>query len=109
MEIGMTEKPDLSGGGFALAVTWEAKPGEGDAVATLLSRMAEAVRSNEPGTLVFHPHRSPENDHGFFLYELYRNEAAFDAHRETPHFKSIVQEQALPKLVRRERQPFKPL
>jgi len=104
----MSEKPNLSGGTFALAVTWEAKPGEGENVARLLSRMAEAVRADEPGTLVFQPHRSPENDHVFFLYELYRDEAAFTAHQQTPHFKSIVLEQALPKLARRERLQFKP-
>lgn len=103
----MTDKPNLSSGTFALAVTWEAKPGEADQVAALLSRMAEAVRS-EPGTLVFLPHRSKENEHVFFLYELYRDEAAFTAHQQTQHFKTIVLEQALPKLARRERTPFMP-
>jgi quinol monooxygenase YgiN len=104
----MAEKPNLSSGTLALAVTWEAKPGEGDRVAELLARMADAVRRAEPGTLVFLPHRSPENDHVFFLYELYADEAALAAHQQTPHFKSIVLEQALPKLARRERLRFAP-
>jgi quinol monooxygenase YgiN len=92
----------------ALAVTWEARAGEGDAVADILRRMAAAVRS-EPGTLRFEPHRSPSNDHLFFLYELFADEPAFAAHQQTEHFKSLVLEQGLPRLVRRERVPFTPL
>jgi quinol monooxygenase YgiN len=94
-------------GSFALSVTWEAKPGEGDAVAEILHQMAEAVRS-EPGTLLFWPHRSKDNDHVFLLYELYVDEAAFTAHQQTPHFKSLIVGQALAKLARRERVPFVP-
>lgn len=92
----------------ALAVTWEARAGEADAVADILRRMAVAVRS-EPGVLRFEPHRSPSNDHVFFLYELFVDEAAFAAHQQTDHFKSLVIEQGLPRLVRRERLPFTPL
>ena len=103
----MAEKLNLSSGTLALAVTWEAKPGEGDRVAELLARMADAVHS-EPGTLAFLPHRSPENEHAFFLYERFVDDAAFAAHQQTPHFKSIVLEQALPRLARRERVRFMP-
>jgi quinol monooxygenase YgiN len=91
----------------ALAVTWEARAGEADAVADILRRMALAVRS-EPGTLRFEPHRSPSNDHVFFLYELFADEAAFAAHQQTPHFKDLIVGQGLPRLVRRERVPFTP-
>jgi quinol monooxygenase YgiN len=91
-----------AGGRLALAVTWEAKEGEAEAVADILWRMARAVTS-EPGTLLFWPHRSPSNDRIFFLYELYVDEAAFQAHQQTEHFKDLVLGQALPKLARRER------
>ena len=37
-------------GTIALAVTWEAKPGQADAVADVLNRMTSAVRAAEPGT-----------------------------------------------------------
>jgi quinol monooxygenase YgiN len=93
---------------IALAVTWEARAGEADAVADILRRMALAVRS-EPGTLRFEPHRSASNDHVFFLYELFADDAAFVAHQQTPHFKDLIVEQGLPRLVRRERVPFTPL
>ncbi|WP_178133222.1 putative quinol monooxygenase [Vineibacter terrae] len=96
-------------GSLALAVTWEARRGEADAVADILRRMASAVRQKEPGVLRFEPHRSPADDHVFFLYELFVDQAAFEAHQQTEHFKSLVVEQGLPKLARRERTPFTPL
>lgn len=95
-------KSSAPAGELALAVTWEAKPGEADAVADILRRMASAVKA-EPGTLLFWPHRSTTDDHVFFLYELYTDEAALAAHQQTEWFKSLVLGQALPKLARRER------
>jgi quinol monooxygenase YgiN len=101
-------KPPVSGT-VALAVTWEAKPGEAEAVAATLERMAAAVRASEPGTLLFRPHRSPDNDHLFFLYELFVDQAAFEAHQNTPHFQTLILGEAVPRLARRERVPFAPL
>jgi quinol monooxygenase YgiN len=94
-------------GHLALAVTWEAKEGEADAVADVLRRMANAVKS-EPGTLLFWAHRSPSNDRLFFLYELFADDAAFAAHQETGSFKTLIVGEALPKLARRERVQFIP-
>jgi len=95
-------------GRLALAVKWEAKEGEGEAVADLLRRMAGAVAS-EPGTLLFWVHRSPANEREFFLYELFADDAAFAAHQQTEHFQTLVLGEALPKLVKRERVQFVPL
>jgi len=94
-----------AGGKLALATTWEAKPGE--AVAGILQQMAQGANS-EPGTLVFWPHRSAANDHVFFLYELFADDAAFAAHQQTEHFKRLVLGEALPKLAKRERLQFAP-
>src|SRR5262245_52318603 len=95
------------GGRLVLAATWEAKEGEAEAVADILGRMANAVKS-EPGTLLFWPHRSSSNDRVFFIYELFADDAAFKAHQQTEHFKSLVVGQAQPKLARRERVQFMP-
>jgi len=103
-----TKQSPLATGTVALAVTWEAKPGEANAFADILARMAKAVEA-EPGTLAFLPHRSPANDHIFFLYERFTDEAAFAAHQKTEHFQTLVLDQGLPKLARRERLPFTPL
>lgn len=104
----LTKSSVPAGGRLALAVTWEAKEGEADAVADILRRMATAVKS-EPGTLLFWPHRSSSNDRLFFLYELYADDDAFAAHQQTEHFKTLILGQAVPKLARRERVQFKPL
>jgi len=95
-------------GQLALAVTWEAKDGEQDTIASVLTRMAEAVQA-EPGTLMFWTHRSTENDRIFFLYELYTGEDALAAHQQTEWFKKLVLGEALPRLARRERMYFKPM
>ena len=96
------------GGQVALAATWQAKAGEAEAVADILRRMADAVKS-EPGTLLFWPHGSSSDDRVFFLYELFADDAAFAAHQQTEHFKTLVVGEALPKLERRERVQFTPL
>ena len=103
----LTKAAAPAAGRLALAATWEAKDGEGDAVADILRRMADAVKS-EPGTLLFWPHRSPSNDRLFFLYELFADEAAFAAHQQTDAFKTLVVGEALPKLARRERVQLTP-
>jgi quinol monooxygenase YgiN len=104
----LTKGSAPAAGRLALAVTWEAKEGEAEAVADILRRLAGAVKS-EPGTLLFWPHRSSANDRLFFLYELYVDEAAFAAHQQTDHFKDLVLGQALPRLARRERVQFIPI
>jgi quinol monooxygenase YgiN len=104
----LTKSSVPAGGRLALAVTWEAKEGEADAVADILRRMAIAVKS-EPGTLLFWPHRSSSNDRLFFLYELYADDDAFAAHQQTEHFKTLILGQAVAKLARRERVQFKPM
>jgi quinol monooxygenase YgiN len=103
----LTKSAAPASGRLALAATWEAKEGEADAVADILRKMATAVKS-EPGTVIFWPHRSSSNDRLFFLYELFADEAAFEAHQQTEHFKSLVVGQALPKLARRERVQLMP-
>ncbi len=59
--------------------------GKGDALAALLTEQAAAVRSAEPGCLVYRPHRSTKDPELFVFYEAYVDEAAFDAHRNAPH------------------------
>jgi quinol monooxygenase YgiN len=104
----LTKASAPAGGRLALAVTWVAREGEAEAIADVLRRMASAVKA-EPGTLLFWPHRSPSNAGEFFLYELFADAAAFAAHQQTDHFKTLVIGEALPKLARRERVQFMPL
>jgi len=90
---------------FVVTAFWEASPGEEDAVAAILFRFAPQVRE-EPGVESFVIHRSRTEPAKFFFYEVFKDEAAFAAHQQTAHFKSLVAGQALPKLAKRERAQY---
>ena len=68
-----------------------AAPGKGDALAALLTEQARVVRANEPGCLVYRPHRSTRDADAFLFYETYADDAAFEAHRKAPHLASFRQ------------------
>jgi quinol monooxygenase YgiN len=89
-------------GGLAISAFWEAREGEADAVADILTRFAPQARQ-EPGMKLFMVHRAIANPAQFLFYELFEDRAAFQAHQETPHFKSLVLGEGLPRLNRRER------
>jgi quinol monooxygenase YgiN len=71
-------------GNVALFAEFTAKPGQGDAVAELLLGLTELVRT-EPGCVIFDPHRREANTDEFFVYEVYRDAAAFQAHITAPY------------------------
>ncbi|WP_316160548.1 putative quinol monooxygenase [Bradyrhizobium sp. SZCCHNRI20481] len=92
----------VSGGGLLVVAQWEARAGEADRVAEILSRfLPEAQR--EPGAKLFLISRAKDNPAQFLFYELFRDEAAFKAHQDSDHFKTYIAGQALPLLARRER------
>jgi quinol monooxygenase YgiN len=92
----------VSGGGLLVVAQWEAKEGQADRIADILSRfLPEAQR--EPGAKMFLISRAKENPAQFLFYELFRDEAAFKAHQESAHFKVYIAGEALPLLARRER------
>ncbi|HMG21042.1 MAG TPA: putative quinol monooxygenase [Kofleriaceae bacterium] len=62
-----------------------AAKGKGDALAALLTEQAAAVCAAEPGCVVYRPHRSTRDPDVFVFYEVYADDAAFDAHRKAPH------------------------
>jgi len=95
----------VSGGGLLVVAQWEARDGDADRVAEILSRfLPEAQR--EPGAQLFLISRAKDNPAQFLFYELFRDEAAFKAHQESDHFKTFIAGQALPLLARRERMQY---
>jgi quinol monooxygenase YgiN len=92
--------------GFVVAVTIEAREGEGDAVAALIAQLVAPTLA-EPGVKLFIPYRSPDNPLLFFIFELYVSEDGWRAHQESPHFKALIP-QLLPRAARRERIPYVP-
>ncbi len=62
-----------------------AAKGKGDALAALLKEQVAVVRKTEPGCLVYRPHRSTKDPELFIFYEQYKDDAAFETHRKSPH------------------------
>jgi quinol monooxygenase YgiN len=87
---------------YVVVATWTAKPGEEDAVQTALRALVAATRA-EPGNLVYQAHRDPADPRVFMIYEQYVDEAAFQAHATSPHFREHALENAVPRLQARER------
>lgn len=90
-------KTDLS-----FTVEWEAKPDEVEALVGIIQR-ALPLFEREPGVKVVRIHQSMKEPTRFFFYEIFADQAAYEAHLETEHFKKMILGEAVPKLVRRER------
>jgi quinol monooxygenase YgiN len=89
-------------GKLAFTVVWEARDGEADAAADIIARFAPEARK-EPGVELLMVNRSSSNPAQFLFYEVFSSAAAYEAHQQTPHFKSLIVEQGLPLLSKRER------
>lgn len=74
---------------IAVIATLRAQPGKGDALADALRRVAQKVRSDEPGCSYYQPCRSREEPDLTRVLEVYDSPEAIDAHRETPHFAEL--------------------
>lgn len=88
---------------LVLAAYYFGKPGTGDEIEANLRRMAPLVKEHEPGCALYQASRSQENPDNFLLYEHYVDQAALDVHRETSHFKEIIEGTIVPLLEKRER------
>jgi len=95
----------VSSGGLLVVAQWEARDGEADRVAEILSRFLPEAQQ-EPGAKLFLISRAKDNPAQFLFYELFRDEAAFKAHQDSDHFKTYIAGQALPLLARRERMQY---
>lgn len=92
-----------------LLARYRVQPGQGDAVEAALQKMAVAVARDEPGCLLYRAARSVDEPDVFVLYEEYENEAALLAHRETPHFRDLIEGTVVPMLAAREREVLVPV
>ena len=54
-------------------------------------------------------HQSVDDPQVFLVYETFENEAAFKAHFETNHFKTIVEPELVPIVSKRERTTYRSL
>jgi quinol monooxygenase YgiN len=95
-------------GRLAFTVMWQVRDGEADAAADIIARFAPEARK-EPGLELLMINRCATNPGQFLFYEVFKDEAAFVAHQETPHFRTMILEEALPLLSKRERVQYVPL
>src|SRR4051812_46779954 len=95
--------------GYVVAAHWRAKDGAQDRVAEIVEELGPLSRA-EPGNRFYQAQRPPEDPQHFFLYEIYDDEAAYQAHMDTEHFTRLVKEEAIPDLLEsREREFFETL
>ena len=77
---------------FAIVVTFKLKPGTADAFRPIILENAEASVRDEPGCHQFQVLHSEGDPETIILYEVYDDAAAFEAHKQTPHFAKFDQE-----------------
>jgi quinol monooxygenase YgiN len=82
-----------------LAVIWMAKTGRETETAQLFSKLTEESRK-EPGCAMYQVHRHKTEPRRFFIYEQYKDDAALEAHRASPHFLQHAKKE-LPKVAER--------
>ena len=97
-----------SEGRLAFTVTWEVRDGEEKAAADIIARFAPEARK-EAGLELLMVNQCATDPTRFLFYEVFKDAAAFEAHQETPHFKAMILEDALPRLSKRERVQYVPL
>ena len=91
-----------------LAVTWMAKVGYESDVAVIFEKLTAESRK-EPGCLMYQVHKHKTDARRFFIYEQYKDDAALEAHRTSPHFLQLAKKD-LPKIAdRTEGHLFEPL
>ena len=74
---------------FVVAATWTAKEGEAQRVLDVIRELTPLSRAEE-GNLYYQAQVNPAEPGVFFLYEQYVDEAAYEAHKATPHFQEKV-------------------
>ncbi|MEO0670242.1 MAG: putative quinol monooxygenase [Pseudomonadota bacterium] len=74
---------------YVVTATFEIAAGQMAAFAPLIEENARASVRDEPGCLQFDVCTDPGQPATVFLYEIYTERAAFDAHLQAPHFKTF--------------------
>ena len=78
---------------FGLCVRFTCKDeASAEAYDRLVAETIEAIKTNEPGTLVYASHLVDGQPLQRIFYELYSDRAAFDAHETAPHSRRYLDE-----------------
>ena len=71
---------------FSLVVQMQVRPDRREEFLAGMAANAEASVRDEPGCLRFDVSAVAADGNRFFLYELYTDAEAFEAHKASPHF-----------------------
>jgi autoinducer 2-degrading protein len=74
-----------------LHVTIQVKPEHVQEFVEVARHDAEHSERDELGCLRFDVAQDRDDPHRFYFYEVYRDAAALEAHRQTPHFKHYLE------------------
>jgi quinol monooxygenase YgiN len=70
---------------LCLTVLLTVRAGTEEQAHRCLRALAEETR-REPGCLAYNAHHAADNPRRLLIYELYRDEAGLEAHRQSAHF-----------------------
>lgn len=93
---------------IVLKVDMVVKPGMEEKTKELIRILQEHSRK-EPGCVQYVGHQSTENPRNFLFYEVYKDGAALQAHRDAPYFKQYVNGGLDPIVESRGRELFQPV
>lgn len=79
---------------FVITVVFEVRPESASEFSDAVQAQAKNSVDNETDCHLFDVCRDSDRPDRFFLYEIYSDEAAFDAHLESVHFKDFDQKVA---------------
>src|SRR3954447_20025130 len=65
------------------------QPDKRDEVIAAMQAQLDSVTENEQGTIYYILHTDPKDDGSIVFYELYADQAAFDAHGKTESMKAM--------------------
>jgi quinol monooxygenase YgiN len=91
--------------GYVVRAVWNVKPGRESAVRAALAALAAQTRS-EPGNQLYLAYAAPETPLSFNIFEIYDDEAAFEAHVASPHFELYGRRAVAEDLESRSRETF---
>ena len=97
---------------IALIVTIQIQPEHREAFMESMLDDARGSNNDEPGCLRFDVLQDTEDSNRIHLYEVYKDQAALDAHRQATHFikwRETVQDWFAAETVRRMATPVFPL
>ncbi|MGE8114687.1 putative quinol monooxygenase [Pseudomonas sp. NPDC086566] len=72
---------------YSLFIKTRVKPGSAEAFLTAIKVNAAASVATEPGCLVFDVSQDRMDPDVIYLYEIYRDDDAYEAHTQTAHFR----------------------